>query len=101
MDFYVDCSEFDRRTGQKYENILKFQVSNSNIDRLDNIKKGDLIKITFQPQGRIYEKDGEKRQFQTLNAWKVELVETKQPKPENVQNTAQQPLEDEDDDLPF
>ncbi|WP_392436439.1 DUF3127 domain-containing protein [Cruoricaptor ignavus] len=101
MDFYVDCSEFDRRTGQKYENILKFQLSNSNIDRLDSIKKGDMIKITFRPQGRTYQKDGEKRHFQTLSAWNVELLE-KQVKGENVQNTAHaQPEEDEDDGLPF
>ena len=75
MDFFVDCSEFDRFTGQKYENILKFQVSNSNIDRLDSIKDGDKVKITFRPKGRYYERDGEQRHFQTLEAWKVELVQ--------------------------
>lgn len=108
MDFYADCGEYDRRTGQKYENVLKFQVSNANIDRLDSIKKGDLIKISFQPRGVVYEKEGEKRHFQTLNAWRIELVEHKQ---NNVQNNALAPqvtqpatapsVDEEDDDLPF
>lgn len=107
MEFYVDCSEYDRYNGQRYENILKFQVTNSNIDRLDSIKKGDLVKVHFRPNGRTYEKDGEKRHFQMLNAWNVELMEKNQPKPaenpvSNVQNTAQVDLEEEeDDDLPF
>ncbi len=102
MDFYVDCSEFDRFSGRKYDNILKFQVTNSNIDRLDSIKKDDRIKVHFKPQGRTYEKDGEIKHFQTLNAWNVELIETVQPKPQPYQAPQPNPIdEDEDDDLPF
>ena len=115
VDFYVDCSEYDRFSGKRYENILRFQVSNSNIDRLDSIKRGDKVKVHFKPQGKKYEKDGEPKHFQSLNAWNIELVQLQEPSPNSStsnqsssQHRFEQPanenpfaVEGDDDDLPF
>ena len=114
QEFYVDCSEFDRFTGQKkFDNKLKFQVSNTKIDELKKINRGDLIKIQFNPQGREYDKqDGSgKGHAQNLNAWKIEVVKPKETAEPQTQNqSSQQPFRfeqpttgntSEDDDLPF
>lgn len=109
QEFFVDCSEFDRFSGQKkFENKLKFQVSNSKIEELRKVNRGDLIKIFFTPQGREYEKqDGTgKGHAQNLNVWKIEVAKAsgtqlEQQVTQAVYQPVQQTQEDEDDDLPF
>ena len=115
QEFFLDCSEFDRFTGQKkFDNKLKFQVSNSKIEELKKVNRGDLVKVQFNPQGREYDKqDGSgKGHAQNLNAWKIEVVKAKEQATQPVQNnqnsayrfeqpTTGSPAQDEDDDLPF
>ena len=108
QEFFVDCSEFDRFSGQKkFENKLKFQVSNSKIEELRKVNRGDLIKILFTPQGREYEKqDGTgKGHAQNLNVWKIEVTKASGTQQEQQVTQAvyqaQPPSDDEDDDLPF
>lgn len=102
QEFYLDTSTYHPYTGEKFDNIIKLQVSNNKIASLMPIQPGQRIKVSFSPRGRFYEKDGEKRHIQNLDAWKIELQDTqgsltKEPDftPEPITN------EDDDDDLPF
>ena len=105
QEFYLDCSEFDRRTGNKFENKLRFQVSNSRTLELNKVNRGDLVKVQFNPKGREYDKkDGSGKGFsQNLDVWKIEVV-TPQPQPSSQAEpptSSGHSQEDEDDDLPF
>lgn len=96
QEFYLDCSRFDQYTGDKYENIIKFQVVNNNIEKLHPIKEGDIIKVYYVINGRFFEHNGERKHAQNLTAYNFENVfkETK----EQVQPL---PIQEEDDGLPF
>ena len=57
-----------------YPQVVKFQASNANIDKLSKVNIGDEIKITWNLRGRKYEKDGKVSYFNSLDAWKIDLV---------------------------
>ncbi len=108
QEFYLDCSTYDQNTGQKYDNILRFQVIGDKISLLTGFNKGQKIKVFFNPKGKLYEKDGKKGQVQNLNVWKIEefALPNQQPQqtaqPQQYQQPQTNPIpEDEDDDLPF
>ncbi|MDV3901212.1 hypothetical protein CMT89_08410 [Elizabethkingia anophelis] len=101
QEFYVDCKRFNQFTGESYENILKFQSSRSGIlDALALAKKGDEVNVTFNPQGRVYDKkDGTgKGHIQNLEVWKIEILNAVPETKTNQQTTFS---EETDDDLPF
>lgn len=83
MDFMFDCSDYDRYTGEKRENIVKLQASNSFIDQILAIPEGTRVKISFAVRGKRYEKDGEQRHFQALSAFKVEALDQPKETPQN------------------
>lgn len=104
QEFYLDYSKFDQYTGEKRENILRFQLNGDNIGYLENINKGEKVKVYFVINGKFYDKkDGTgKAHFQNLNAYKVEKLEQKQPATPTPQPTQSTNFEEEEeDDLPF
>lgn len=77
----MDNSTFDQFTGEKRENFLKFQVTNKNIEKLQNIPVGAIIKVTFGIRGRFF--DGTDRETgatkkmhgQNLDAYGFEVIQ--------------------------
>lgn len=125
QEFYVDCSRYNSFTGELIENLLKFQVGGQKIDLLQDLNKGDLVKVHFNLKGKLYDKqDGSgKAHFQVAEVYKIEIIpqkeketnpqtpappqkETPPPPPVQQQSPPAQsesynPFDDEDDDLPF
>lgn len=66
------------RNAQWNDHIL-FQVSNNNVGLLDSFSVGQMIKVTFDIQGRRWTgQDGTQRVFNTLSAWRLESAENAQ-----------------------
>ncbi|GIZ15533.1 DUF3127 domain-containing protein [Capnocytophaga catalasegens] len=97
QEFYLDCSTFDQYTGERRENILKFQVTNSSIDKLQPFNAGDILKVSFGINGRFFEfedketKQTKKSHAQNLNAYSFELIQTTNVANAGVPNSFQQP----------
>ena len=69
----------NQRNAQWNDHIL-FQVSNNNVALLDNFAVGQMIKVTFDIQGRRWTgQDGTQRVFNTLSAWRIEAADAAQP----------------------
>lgn len=102
QEFYLDCSTFNQYTGDKYENILKFQLINKNIDKLEEAKVGQRLKIQFQPRGRFYEREtGDKFHTTNLDAFGVEVISTIQSYTKKEESIEPVELDYSNDDLPF
>ena len=66
------------RNAQWNDHIL-FQVSNNNVGLLDTFNVGQMVKVTFDIQGRRWTgQDGTQRVFNTLSAWRIEAAENAQ-----------------------
>ena len=66
------------RNAQWNDHIL-FQVSNNNVGLLDIFSVGQMVKVTFDIQGRRWTgQDGTQRVFNTLSAWRIEAAENAQ-----------------------
>jgi len=55
-----------------YPQIIKFQLTQNNCDKLDAYNEGDQIKVTFSLRGREYTKEGRTSYFTNLDAWRIE-----------------------------
>lgn len=84
---------------EQYNDLIKFQLSQNNCDKISTFGKDAEIEVSFNIRGRKFEKDGKVSYFTTLEAWKVDGVGATQ------QSTAPQPTApapaEETDDLPF
>ena len=95
----------------KYDDYLQLQMTGDNCDKLTGLLFGDKVKCQVNVRGREWEKkDGSgKAYFNTLEAWKIEVVEkvaTQQEMPEMPQQATaekqpQPQTEAADGDLPF
>lgn len=66
----------------QYPQHISFQISNKKIELLDPYKVGDEIKVQFDVKGREWiNKEGEAKYFNSLNAWKIELLNLAQDAP--------------------
>lgn len=96
-NFYVDITGW----GQQ-ENHAEFQLFGDKTALIQNLEKGQEVKVYFDIRGRkVAKKDGTGENFfQNLNAWKIEKVTresaalAKQPSPEPITGGGK-------DDLPF
>lgn len=57
-----------------YSQIVKFQLTQNNCDKLEPFNEGDQIKVTFSIRGREYTKEGRTSYFTNLDAWRLEAV---------------------------
>ncbi len=92
-----------------YTQLIKFQLTQSNCDKLDPFNEGDQIKVTFSIRGREYTKDGNTTYFTNLDAWRLESVNQNTPvntpatsgDGTDFPSTTDEPADSMDDDLPF
>lgn len=57
-EIVLDCSRYDRYTGEKRENYAKFSFTQKNCEKLDGFKVGDLVEVSFVLNGRKWDKEG-------------------------------------------
>jgi hypothetical protein len=84
----------------QYPNFVPFQLTQDRCDLIRGYNKGDLIKVSFNVQGRTWnDADGVEKIFCNNNAWKIELVQAVAPQAPPAPVTPPPPAAD--DDLPF
>ncbi|MAM27449.1 MAG: hypothetical protein CMC13_00345 [Flavobacteriaceae bacterium] len=72
QNVYIDTSNYNNMTGEKYENCNHFQVINGKVD-LSGLKRGDVVDVKFYINGRFFTKKDETQGFmQTLNIASIE-----------------------------
>ena len=93
--------EFVIKTDDKYPQFITLQLVNDKCGLIDPVSVGDDITVQININGREYQKDGQTRYFNSIEAWKIEAkrVESNtyvpQPQPDL-------PVSDEEkDELPF
>ncbi|MEO1515967.1 MAG: DUF3127 domain-containing protein [Bacteroidota bacterium] len=93
-----------------YTQLIKFQLTQNNCEKLDPFNEGDQLKVTFSLRGREYKKDSKVSYFTNLDAWRVEAAtqataETPSAAPEfdsfPTLDDAPTGGSDNTDDLPF
>jgi hypothetical protein len=57
-----------------YPQLIKFQMTQNNCDKLDGFDEKGQVKVTFSLKGREYTKDGRTSYFTNLDAWRIEKV---------------------------
>ncbi len=72
QEIWLDSSNYNQMTGEKYENHTLVQVNNDKVD-LTGLKRGDVVDVECHLNGRFFDKqDGSRGFFQTLNVFKIE-----------------------------
>ena len=73
--------EIPGERGAQYNQQVKFQATQDRCERLDDIKVGDTVDVSFNLRGREYtrKQTGEVDYFTSLDAWRVEMVVATQP----------------------
>jgi len=62
-------------TNPSYPQYVKFDLLQDKCSVLDNYKVGDRVDVQFEIKGKPYtNKNNEKVYFNSLNAWKLDLV---------------------------
>lgn len=89
-----------------YTQLIKFQLTQSNCDKLEPYNEGELLKVTFNLRGREYTKDGNTMYFTNLDAWRLDKAGQEQASPAPAGDfptaTDEPPATDSmTDDLPF
>lgn len=77
--------EFIAETGEQYPQFIKFELIQDKTELLNNVKRQVKAKIFFNLRGREYTKDGKALYFNSLNVWKIDILD-EQPEPEKTQN---------------
>ena len=47
----IDCSEYNKMTGERYENLVPVVFSGKSLDQLANIAPGSRVKVQCHPKG--------------------------------------------------
>ena len=84
--------EFVLTIGDTYPQHVTFQLTQDKVELLANYKVGDKIKVHFNLRGREWNGPEGVKYFNTLEAWRIESVESEPTQPV-VNNT--------NNDLPF
>jgi len=79
---------------------IKFQLTNDGCTMLDSHEVGDILTVDFNIKGKQWEKNGEVMYFNTLQVYKI-TGEQNEASTTAQSSTANLPVEDETDDLPF
>lgn len=89
----------DPKGREKYDEHCIFQLVNNNISLIDSFEEGEAITVSFNLRGRHWKDD---RYFNTLTAWKVEGTGSKPSQsPAKVEDSPEETIGNEPDDLPF
>jgi len=87
----------------KFSEYIKFQATGDKTTVLDDFRKGDLVRVTFDLRGRPWTgNDGTTQYFTNLNAWRIEPANN-HTAPANQQREEQFGKDSgmPEDDLPF
>ena len=60
------------RTEGQYPDELPIETHNDNCGKLAAFKVGDYVDVSINLRGRAYEKNGEKKWFANIVAWKID-----------------------------
>ena len=103
VDFVVELSDTYEYQGQTKEKVIpyKFEIVQSRISELDKVELGLKVTVTWDIDGRYWEdpKTGEMKVFNSLKAWKVDLVSG--PDIHTPQSSEPQGPPVMEDDIPF
>lgn len=80
---------------EEHPNYITFEATQDRCEVLNGIEIGSILKVQFNVKGRKWEKDGNTRYFNTLQAWNIAIVYAASNPAEN--NAPEQ----EQKDLPF
>lgn len=98
----IDCSHFNSRTGEKYENTPMLEFFGDQCAELDQYQAGQEVTISFDVQGTRYRnRDNQEQIFTRLRPYKIELVQARQTAPAQQPSPAPQAAKEDDSDLPF
>lgn len=90
--------------GNVITNLIKFQCTQDRTGLIEDINKGEQVKVYFNIRGSRWERDGKVSYFNNLEVWKVErfVAATTSSAPAN-DLPGQTTFESDDDatDLPF
>lgn len=110
-DLQTFASGFQKReliltTEEQYPQPISIDFLQDKIDLLDNIKEGDSVKIGINIRGREWTSpQGEVKYFNSITGWRIEKVGNEKAKTRvpstKTDNSIENPIDDEDDDLPF
>jgi hypothetical protein len=99
-DFVVEYSD-----NPMYPQYVSFQLTQDRCATLDQFQVGDKIEVTFNLRGREWiSPQGEKKYFNTLEAWRIQKIESAVAVPVGGQGgsyAVSDLANDETDDLPF
>ncbi len=88
-----------------YPQLIKFQLTQNNCDKLDSYNEGEQIKVTFSLKGREYTRDGKTSYFTNLDAWRLDKAGAAQtssaPAGDFPSASDEPPSTGVADDLPF
>ena len=92
--------------GRDFTEMIKFQLVQDKCSLVEDIQKGESIKVNFNIRGRKWEKDGRSGYMTNLDAWRIEktaatAATSQDAKSENNTSTEPDLEEKEVDDLPF
>lgn len=96
--------------GVTYSDFVKFQLTQTKCDLLDNYQEGEMVKVSFNIRGSKWTKqDGTISYITNLEAWRLEKMSATTSGNSNFQQpvnnmtpiTQNAPAEDIVDDLPF
>jgi hypothetical protein len=89
-----------------YPQFIKFECTQDRCAMVDAVREGEKIEVTFNLRGREWiNPQGEKKYFTSLEAWRIQKMESAANAPagnggQAVYNVADL-ANDESDDLPF
>lgn len=94
--------EVENERDTRYNDTIKFQLTQDRCSMIDPANVGDNLKITFDIKGRKWEKNGQVNYFNNLEAWKIEVLnssDSSSTPPPSMDDLPQ--MDAEEDDLPF
>lgn len=92
----------------QYDDFISVQFSQDKCSKLDPITEGDEVKVHVNVRGKEYadKSSGEKKYFNSLDGWKIELLTPATKQNASTAATVQSPAQVQQDDgggedLPF
>ena len=64
--------EVENERNTDWNDFVKIQVVQDRCMLLDNFTTGDEVLVNYNLRGRKYERDGEKRYFNSVECWRIE-----------------------------
>ena len=99
--------EFVIETSDKYPQKIIMQVTNDNVEILDNLADGDVIECSINLRGREWTSpQGEIKYFNSIECWKMKFLDDERSneasiKPDDLLKMNGNIAKPKDSDLPF